>query len=513
MTHCSVLVCGAGPTGLVLAYELSRRGVATRIIDARAERAHDSKAIAVQAKTLEMLDLMGVSADALRKQGHLVGRGIIYAQGGEHKIASLDFSKLPSRYREMLLVPQWQTESFLEDNLGALGLRVQRGRTLRSLEQRPDAIEVRVETSGGSSETITADWLAGCDGGHSSVRDLAQIPFDGSTYPNVFALADVHLDGRLDQDRFVVFTHEEGPLAIFPLGGGRYRVIADNPPPAFREQPSLEACQAILDQRGPGGLKMRDAIWISSARIHRRSAGQLRKGRVFIAGDAANIHSPAGGQGMNTGMQDAFNLGWKLASAVKRCGSEALLESYEVERQPVEEAVSRASDLITRLVALQSPVARFLRDHLAPALTELASVQARLTGKIAELGIDYRHSNAVIDRHIAGSELRAGDAMPDILLDDKDPKSGLFAKVALGRHVTLLVGKAGPQVGDLWIGDLDWSFVRMRSGSARTSWGGTIKLGSKPGLYVIRPDGFIGLRCPASAAAHAAMRDYRALIS
>lgn len=512
MEKTPVLIVGAGPTGLVLAHELARRGVACRIIDRALERQRTSKAIAIQARSLEMFDLMGLPTDELLARGHGVAGGRILDQSRSKTIVHLDFSQLPSRYRQMFLLPQWETEQFLEDAVTSLGVRIERGVELVDLTPRDDGIEAMLRR-GEAVETVRADWIVGCDGGHSTVRVLAGISFAGSTYANVFALADLHIDGELPQEEFLVYTHEEGPLAIFPMAGGRYRIIADNPPDSFTDDPSIADVQQLVDARGPGGLVLRDPIWMSRARIHRRSAGALRKGRIFIAGDAGNIHSPAGGQGMNTGMQDAFNLGWKLAMAVHGSATDLLLDSYQSERQPVEDAVVRASDFITRMVTLKSPVARFVRDHVAPLVSEIAPVKERIGESLAELTVSYRDSPITLSRAVKGAGLRAGDRAVDVEVLAGGTRTRLFAQFRGGGHVALIVGDGEATAAELdeALGPIDRK-VRLQPGAAPTDWGATVTYADEPALYLIRPDGYLGLQTPLAGDFRRPVEEYRARV-
>jgi 2-polyprenyl-6-methoxyphenol hydroxylase-like FAD-dependent oxidoreductase len=493
MSETHVLIVGAGPTGLVLALELARRGVDFRLVDRAPERSRASRAIAVQARTLEMLDLMGLGGDTLQAKGHPVSGGSIFERSGTRRIVHIDFSDLPSRYPMMLLLPQWETEEVLQTALAARGGRIERGLELSAYSTSDRGLIARLSGPAGEARAIAAKWIVGCDGGHSRVREIAGISFAGSTYENVFALADLRIDGEIVEDEFQVFTHEDGPLAIFPLGGGLYRIVADNPPASFGDDPSLADCQALVDARGPAGLRLRDPVWMSRARIHRRSAGQLRRGRVFLAGDAGNLHSPAGGQGMNTGMQDAFNLGWKLALATGGVASEDLLDSYEAERQPVEDAVVRASDFITRAVTLGPGAARFLRDHLAPLLTGLPAVERRIGENLAELTVRYRDSRMVIDRGVRGATLQAGDRAGDFELAGR-VGGRLFEQFTDGRHVALIFGGGHTERLGQALQARFGAWLRVLPAQSLTAGYGT-----EAALYLLRPDGIIGLRCAAGA--------------
>ncbi len=306
-----VLVVGAGPTGLTLAEELARFGVSYRIIDSGRGPTDLSKAIGVQARTLETLDIMGM-ADELVRRGNPARAFHIY--DGDQHLLKLDFSELESRYPFLLIVPQSDTEQVLLAKLTA-GTNAERSTTLTAFTQGEAGVDATLQHDDGQTERVRARWLVGCDGAHSTVRRGLGLPFEGEEYEEGFMLADVHVEWNMPQDELYLFIHDGWLMAFFALPEGRYRLIADLPPAQAppEQHPTLEDCQSIVDQRTPFPAKLSDPSWTAYYRIHRRIVPYLQEGRVFLAGDAAHIHSPAAAQGMNTGIQDAFNLGWKLA--------------------------------------------------------------------------------------------------------------------------------------------------------------------------------------------------------
>jgi 2-polyprenyl-6-methoxyphenol hydroxylase-like FAD-dependent oxidoreductase len=347
------LIVGAGPTGLVMAHELARDGIQCRLIDKAAHRAMESRAIAIHSRTVETFELMRL-ADAFLSAGHRIAGVNVYGEHG--RIAHAAFGMLETRYPFVLGVPQDETERILEECLARLGVRVERNTELVSMAQHESSVAARLRTADRVQE-VEADWLLGCDGAHSTVREQLGISFSGATYPEHFVLADVKVAGDLDHAEAQVWLQREGALAFFPLPEDRWRLIVINSPPGWHDEPGLAQCQALVDERGLDRLRLGDPRWTAVFRIHRREAARFRKGRVFLLGDAAHIHSPVGGQGMNMGIQDAFNLGWKLSLVLGNRGHPRLLESYEAERKPVDEAVIRQTDRATRVVSLhgQSP--------------------------------------------------------------------------------------------------------------------------------------------------------------
>jgi 2-polyprenyl-6-methoxyphenol hydroxylase-like FAD-dependent oxidoreductase len=297
------LTVGAGPTGLVMAHELARDGIQCRLIDKAPHRATESRAIAIHSRTVETFELMRL-ADAFFGAGQRIAGVNIYGESG--RIAHAAFGMLDTRYPFVLGVPQEETERILEERLATLGVRVERNTELISLVQRDSGVSARLR-AGDRVEKVEVDWLLGCDGAHSAVREQLGISFSGATYPEHFVLADVKVAGDLDHAEAQVWLQREGALAFFPLPQDRWRLIINSPADWHRE-PSLAQCQALVDERGLDRLRLGDPGWTAVFRIHRREAARFRNDRVFLLGDAAHIHSPVGGQGMNMGIQDAFNL-------------------------------------------------------------------------------------------------------------------------------------------------------------------------------------------------------------
>ncbi|HEX9170344.1 MAG TPA: FAD-dependent monooxygenase, partial [Roseiarcus sp.] len=319
-----VLVVGAGPVGLTMAAELARYGVSVRIVDKSAARTDKSKALVLWSRTLELIDRMGCGASFV-EAGLKAREADIIAGGATIARINLDGLKTPHPYG--LMLPQSDTERLMELHLNSFGVKVERRVELTRFVADEDAVTGFLRLPDGSEEKLDVDWMIGCDGAHSIVRHGLGMEFDGDTMLSHFILADLHLAGGPPLDEIKTYWHEAGPLVIFPIAPGRYRIVADAGEPKAGEHtpdPTLEEVQSLLDQRGPAGVKASDPVWLSGFTINERKVADYRSGRVFLAGDAAHVHSPAGGEGMNTGMQDAFNLAWKLASAIHGTGSEAL---------------------------------------------------------------------------------------------------------------------------------------------------------------------------------------------
>ena len=495
-----VLIVGAGPTGLVMAHELARDGIQCRLIDKAPHRAMESRAIAIHSRTMESLELMGLADDFLAVGQHITGVNL-YGDAG--RIAHADFSMLETRYQGVLGVPQDETERLLGEHLAKRGVVVERNTELIGLTQRASGVSVRLHKDDRIEEFDT-DWVMGCDGAHSAVRDQLGISFSGSTYPEHFVLADIKVEGGIDRNEAQVWLGAGGALAFFPLPEDRWRLIVTNSPADWKGQPSLAQCQVLLDERGLARLRLVDPRWTAVFRIHRREAEQFHRDRVFLLGDAAHIHSPVGGQGMNMGIQDAFNLGWKLSLVIRNISDPKLLDSYEAERRPVDEAVIRQTDRATRLVSLHGTFTRFIRDHMMALLTRLPGFEERLGEGISGIAINYRRSAIVEDHRNGTADLTAGDRAPDApLVSTKGGASRrLYQLFAEHRHVLLLLGDPAEGMAAPLLRYPESVLAVSRIVPPGVVGGDYVdregivaqRYASSPAAYLIRPDGYVGFR-------------------
>ena len=400
-TATEVLVVGAGPTGLTLASELTRYGISCRLIEALDEPVVYSKAAAIHARTLEVFDNMGVADDILLVAKELQG-GRVYSGG--KVVGRFSFDGMDSAYPHVYGVSQRDTELVLAKHLERLGGRVERGTKLASFVEDGGRVNATVEGKEGATTTVDSRWLVGCDGAHSAVRHGLGFTFEGNAYEEHLIQADVHLDfpTRGDGDEILMFLSPDGPLAMFPLfKDGRYRLIVFLLPGTPDPEVTLETFQRFCNERGPKGVSVSDPAWMVPFRIHCRRANKYRAGSVFIAGDAAHVHSPVGGQGMNTGIQDAYNLAWKLALVTRGRARPEILDSYEAERLPVAKALLAATDTATRGVSTMAPLKNALavgiRNQLLGTLTGLSFVTKRVARTVSMLGIGYEASPIVAE--------------------------------------------------------------------------------------------------------------------
>ncbi|MDV3125672.1 FAD-dependent monooxygenase [Mycobacterium sp. 21AC1] len=406
-----VVVVGAGPTGLMTACELALGGVKVRLLEERTTTPNITRAFAVHARTLELLDGRGL-ADELLSRGVQVHE--VVPPGG----ATLDLRQLPTQFAMVLIVPQSGTEHVLEARAAELGVEFRRGAKVVSLRQ--DADSVTVELAGGDS--VQADYVVGCDGAHSTVRRLVGIDFVGKQYETHILLADVQLASPPSESLFAR-TGAEGVVLFVPFGDGWFRAIAWD---RLREQEPLDEPVTLDEMRDAfrriagQDFGMSEMRWSSRFLSERRQARHYRSGRVFLAGDAAHVHSPLGGQGMNTGLGDAFNLGWKIAAAVRGQAPPWLLDSYESERHPVGADVLRLTDAFNQVV-LSSSVARRLRVLVLGAVLRIPRTQRFLAERLSGIGIAYpraRDEDWLVGRRIADIDC-AGTPLYELLREGK----------------------------------------------------------------------------------------------
>jgi 2-polyprenyl-6-methoxyphenol hydroxylase-like FAD-dependent oxidoreductase len=449
-----VLVVGAGPTGLTLAAQLHALGAGVRIIDRQLDRAHESRALAIQPRTLEVLRGLGLSR-TLVERGNDTSQLRMHAGKRVVAIRLFDVGLEDSAYPFLLFISQAETEALLNEHLLEGGIHVERNVELVGFQQREEDIVCTLRHGNEGTERLHARYLVGCDGAHSSVRHGAGIPFEGAAYPQTFVLADLEVDGDLERDVGHAFLGAVGMLFFFPLARpASWRMAgmlpADNAKEREQEpaQPSLAELQALVEDFTGGGLRLRDPVWRTYFRLHHRHATRYRAGRVFLAGDAAHVHSPAGAQGMNTGIQEACNLGWKLALVAERLADEALLDTYEAERRPIGRFVLRFTDRAASVATSRSRTVSLLRTQLVPRLAPILLRSSRgrayFFRTLAQLRIHYRHSPAVQEGEPALSRgPRAGDRLPDVRIVRDGQPGWLQEAVTAPRFHLLLCGSTG----------------------------------------------------------------------
>jgi 2-polyprenyl-6-methoxyphenol hydroxylase-like FAD-dependent oxidoreductase len=488
MADTDVLVTGAGPTGLVLAYWLKRLGVRVRIVDKTSEPGTTSRALGVQARTLEFYRQVGL-ADALIDRGLEFVAANLWVRGKRKARAAFgEMGQGLSPYPYMLIFPQDEHERLLIERLAEMGSHVERQTELLSFDDRQDRIVARIRAPDGREEACEGLYLAGCDGGRSTVRHALGIGFPGGTYARFFYVADVEASGALINGELHVALDDAEFLAVFPMKGARRgRIIGtvrSEWEPKDRTMRWQDLDPALTTRLG---ITVERVNWFSTFHVHHRVADAFGKGRVFLAGDAAHIHSPVGAQGMNTGIADAVNLAWKLAAVVQGSATPALLETYEPERIAFARRLVATTDQAFTAVTSPGVVARFIRTEVVPRimppLFARRTVRRFMFRTISQTAINYRHSSLSEGR--AGA-IRGGDRLPWVPADQPSHGDNFAPLRALGWQVHVY-------------GDHDERLVQaceVRGVPLHVfTWGPKARdAGLERGaLYLVRPDGYVGL--------------------
>ncbi|MGH3915756.1 MAG: FAD-dependent monooxygenase [Pseudonocardiaceae bacterium] len=414
--HIPVLVVGAGPTGLAVACELRRQGIQCRIVDRAADRpAHQARALTVWPGALDVLARHG-GADQVVDAGLRLAASRYWSD--DRLLATVRFGidggPVP------VCEPQPEVERIMTARLTELDGAVEWQTELVDLQDRGNLAEVQLAGPGGV-ERLTASWVVGCDGANSRVRELAGIEFLGSTYPRSYILGDGEINGYVPRDEVHYHLHRDGVVVVVPLPDGGLRVFAEDSRRGGSEvtdepaaAPTREQLQQLVDERLPYPLAIGELRWSTRFPVHLRKASTYRSGRCLLAGDAAHIHSPAGGQGMNTGIQDGANLAWKLALVLRGCaGRDRLLDSYPAERAPVAEQVMAAADKQTRLWGVRSWLGRRIRDAVLTKLGRSDVLKQRVVLAMAQNDLNYQRSPAVGKR---GGRRALGIGLPEVNL-------------------------------------------------------------------------------------------------
>lgn len=476
----AVTIVGAGPTGLALAVELLSAGVSFRIVDAAPGPVHESRALAIQARTLEVLDRAGVSPQ-LVAAGDPARSIALHARRAVTTLPLFDQANSETAYPFILFLSQSRTEQILLEHLESRGVVVERDVTVTAAQQDAERVTLTVEGPGGP-EVLHTSYLVGCDGSHSAVRRTTGIPFIGRGFPQTFAIADLEADG-LERDKVHAFVASSGIMFFFPLGTpATWRLLgmlpdAQDPAPLDRAE-----LQALVDSYTSGSVlevRLHEPVWATRFTVQSRRAERFRSGRVFLAGDAAHIHSPAGAQGMNTGIQDAVNLGWKLAQVILLKAPDALLGTYGDERLPVARGVLRMTDRLFRMATTGNPLVAFARPRVAPAALSIVarSRALRLLGfrSVSQIALGYRRGRlAAAPGQVRWRGLRAGDRLPDVEVQVAGEAVNLRDRLLTPRY--LLVAINAPEGGE-W-GD---AVTELNARAPR----------DRPAWVLVRPDGYI----------------------
>ena len=493
-----VLIVGAGPTGLMMAIQLARRGVGVLIIDRHEGPARESRALGVHARTLEIYSHLGLAERALELGRP--GTGVnLWARG--RKMARVPFGEAGkglTPYPFVLVLGQDDNERLLGEKLAQWDIRVQWNTELVDLEQRPECVEATVKQADGTRRPLRTAWVAGCDGAHSAVRELNGIGFPGAPYEHVFFVADVVVTGNMVPDEINVYLWRDGFHLMFPMRGEDHWRVVGIVPRELREQQQL-AFEAVIPsiqkELGPA-LDVRSCAWFSTYRISHRSAEYFCDRRCFLLGDAAHIHSPVGAQGMNTGLQDAHNLAWKLALVIGKQADPALLDSYHEERFPIAQRLLNTTDRGFRLIVSDSWLAGVTRTdilaRIAAAAMRQVPIQRAAFRTVSQIGIHYR-GGPLCAGELAGSAPQAGDRFPWMKVHWQAGHSAedIFQTFDDTRFNLLVIGQ------DADVGGLHLSTELLRTHTLPRTPENDAELARvgipMPSFYLIRPDGYVGL--------------------
>ena len=476
------LIIGAGPTGLTLAIELAKRGLSVRIIDQLERPMTQSRALGLQSRTLEIFEKMGLIHHFL-KTGHKIEKLHLYLN--KKTFLKLDLNFLEAPYPFVLSIPQAQTEEILTNALKNLGIEIERGATLLELTHE----EALVKHLDGSQEKIKAAWFFGCDGAHSTVRQCLNFPFEGKELPETFSLADVEIETSLPSNEASIFLRKEGIIGFLPLPRSRWYRIIMSPQAETEDSLTLSSFQKIASKHVPIEMRLLQSEWITSFKIHRRLVPQMRKKNIFLLGDAAHIHSPVGGQGLNTSVQDAYNLSWKIALVHQNLGKEILLTSFQAERHPIAKSVLQYTTAATHILTSSSLLRGYLLRWLSPLIRCFFCchfAQRKIALQVSEIGLSYKKS-PIIDISDRKQSLKAGMRAPDALLPSG---ARLFTQMQHPLHTLLCFGQI-PEILSLVQTRYSPTIRIITVDLSPPSPIHSIYHVTAPCCYLIRPDGYI----------------------
>lgn len=505
MTKTDVLIVGAGPTGLMMACQLAMRNISFRIIDKTEDHTTQSRALVIHARSMEILQQMGIADQAIEK-GKIARAGNLFVNGKiTLSIPLKDIGKNLTDFPFILILEQSKTEALLIDFLKKFNVQVERRKELIDFSQNANTVTATIQNKTGDQETFEINWLVGADGAHSKVRENLQIPFLGKIYPQLLFVLDCKMNFHFPANEMYISFSKETFSVIFPLPGERTRVIG------FLEKEFENKAEITFDdvnrnfaRRTRLNVTLSEPQWIAKYHTHHRVVSAFRKGRCFVAGDAAHIHSPVGGQGMNTGLQDAYNLAWKLAMVIQNKAKESLLDTYQQERIKIAKRLVNSTDRVFNYITSKNKFIKFYLLYVIPVflkvfkllINNIYFIMRIAFENISEIGLNYRASKLSVENNpssFRNSSVKPGDRVPYNTLRKTFTKGITF-------HLLLFSKEKSPE-------NILAEFM-----SVCASYPGLITISEIPftsdtkniyrqfgihstGFYLIRPDSYIAYRC------------------
>ena len=487
MQKTDVLIVGAGPTGLVLALWLSKIGVKLRIIDKADKAGTTSRAIVIHARNLEFYHQLGIAEIAVNKGVEIKGANIWSGGKNMGHVAFSDLKENVSPYQFMLGFPQDRQEEMLEKQLADIGIKVERNTELISFEESSTGIRAQLKKINGEKEECDALYLAGCDGAHSTVREQLKTGFPGGTYEETFYVADIKSKGQFVQGEVNLALDKADFLAIFPINSSNeIRLVGTIRPEAMNRE-NLEWKDVSEDIIRRLKLEVEEVKWFSTYKVHHRVASRFRKGNVFLLGDAGHIHSPVGGQGMNTGIGDAVNLAWKIGAIVNDKAPMEILDTYEQERIPFAKRLVATTDSAFSFVSARSSFATWVRIHIVPYLMPwlfgFVAVRRLLFKTLSQTSISYPKS--LLSAGSVG-KIKAGNRLPWVKIDGGSGNYESLTTMKWQVHIYGSVSKIVQELCDkrgIKLNVFHWNEATKKAGFKENA------------IYVIRPDGHVGMAC------------------
>ncbi|MGG3624931.1 FAD-dependent monooxygenase [Bacillus gobiensis] len=505
-----VLIVGAGPTGLTLANELARHDISFKIIDSAITTSQTTKALGIMPRTLELYEKTGIAEEMVEKG---LDTPAFNVMNKDHKLIYFDFNKqCNSPFPFVLMLPQNKTEEILYNYLMKQNYDVEWETKLLEIEQDANGTTVIVQKGIEKTANIRTKYIVGCDGAHSTVRHQLGLNFEGVTIQQNFSLVDLKVEWELPYNESYAFVDRGKFIAFFPMKDGKHRILMTSDIGAKEHsEVSIEEIEQMIHAVGPTNTSVSNVLWTSRFLVNQRMVKQARLGRVFLAGDAAHIHSPVGAQGMNTGIQDAYNLSWKLALVLKNYSPDTLLDTYTTEREPVWGNLLLGTERFTRILLQKSRLVNQVRKTIAPVITSSRFINQKFIDALSQTGIHYRHSPIVNGEEYGskvfnkGDWLQPGDRVPDEIIGNGQRLHHLLTTT---KHVLFVftqdyetfkkikenVESYPIQVFQIGIERncaIQQNYLCDSKGQIYSKYG----FASKEGMLVIRPDGYIGFKC------------------